>query len=88
MGQYLPLVTRNKDTARLIDVRYRQEYAASVNFAAFRGDLFPNKMCIRDRYLEMPEHPAMEINDWPELAMRSDYLDMRGLFPKLSLIHL
>ena len=41
MGQYLPLVTRNKDTARLIDVMYRQEYAASVNFAAFRGDLFP-----------------------------------------------
>lgn len=37
MGQYLPLVTRNKDTARLIDVMYRQEYAASVNFAAFRG---------------------------------------------------
>ena len=26
----------------------------------------------------------MEINDWPELAMRSDYLDMRGLFPKFE----
>ena len=36
------------------------------------------------QYLEMPEHPAMEINDWPELAMRSDYLDMRGLFPKFE----
>jgi hexosaminidase len=53
MGQYLPLVTRNKDTARLIDVMYRQEYAASVNFAAFRGDLFPNSKveldCLRER---------------------------------------
>ena len=28
------------------------------------------------QYLEMPEHPAMEINDWPELAMRSDYLEI------------
>lgn len=50
---YLPLVTRNKDTARLIDVMYRQEYAASVNFAAFRGDLFPNSKveldCLRER---------------------------------------
>lgn len=37
-----------------------------------------------DQYLRMPEHPALEISDWPELAMRSDYLDMRGLFPKFE----
>ena len=42
MGQYLPLVTRNKDTARLIDVMYRQEYAASVNLPRSAG-IFPEQ---------------------------------------------
>ncbi len=37
-----------------------------------------------DQYLEMPEHPSFEAVDWPDLAMRSDYLDMRGLFPKFD----
>lgn len=36
------------------------------------------------QYFEMPEHPSIEINDWPDLSMRSDYLDMRGLFPKFE----
>ena len=32
----------------------------------------------------MPAHPAVEITDWPELALRSDYLDMRGIYPKFE----
>lgn len=36
------------------------------------------------QWFEMPEHPALEICDWPELLLRSDYLDMRGIFPKFS----
>lgn len=27
---------------------------------------------------------SMEIVDWPDLALRSDYLDMRGLYPKFE----
>lgn len=53
IGQYLPQITRNRDTALLIDVLYRQEYATSVNFAAFRGDLYPDRPveldCLRER---------------------------------------
>ena len=53
IGQYLPQITRNRDTAILIDVLYRQEYATSVNFAAFRGDLYPDRPveldCLRER---------------------------------------
>ncbi len=53
VGGYLGSVTRNADTARLIDIMYRQEYAASVNFAAFRGNLFPDSKveldCLRER---------------------------------------
>ena len=36
------------------------------------------------QYFEMPSHPALEITDWPELSMRSDYLDLRGIFPKVE----
>lgn len=36
------------------------------------------------QWFEMPQHPAVEISDWPDLALRSDYLDMRGLFPKFD----
>lgn len=36
------------------------------------------------QYMDMPEHPALEINDWPDLAFRSDYLDLRGIFPKFE----
>ena len=36
------------------------------------------------QYLAMPAHPAVEITDWPELALRSDYLDMRGIYPKFE----
>ena len=53
IGQYLPQITRNRDTALLIDVLYRQEYATSVNFAAFRGNLYPDRPveldCLRER---------------------------------------
>lgn len=53
IGQYLPQITRNRDTAILIEVLYRQEYATSVNFAAFRGDLYPDRPveldCLRER---------------------------------------
>ena len=53
IGQYLPQITRNRDTALLIDVLYRQEYVTSVNFAAFRGDLYPDRPveldCLRER---------------------------------------
>lgn len=34
------------------------------------------------QWLLAPEKTAVEILDWPELSLRSDYLDMRGLFPK------
>ncbi|MBR3761445.1 MAG: family 20 glycosylhydrolase [Lachnospiraceae bacterium] len=34
------------------------------------------------QWFEMPERPALEICDWPELSLRSDYLDMRGIYPK------
>lgn len=42
------------------------------------------------QWMEMPEHPAVEICDWPDLSLRSDYLDLRGLFPKFEniLLHL
>lgn len=36
------------------------------------------------QYLQLSQHPALEITDWPELAMRSDYLDMRGIYPKFD----
>lgn len=36
------------------------------------------------QWLEWPEHKAVEVCDWPDLSMRSDYLDMRGLFPKFE----
>lgn len=53
MNQYLPLVKRNLDTAHLIDIMYRQEYAASVNYMVFRGDLYPDSQvdldCLRER---------------------------------------
>lgn len=53
IGGYLPLVTRNRDTARLIDILYRQEYATSINYSAFRGELFPDSKvemdCLRER---------------------------------------
>lgn len=38
------------------------------------------------QWFEMPEHPNLEICDWPDLALRSDYLDMRGIFPKFEKI--
>ena len=56
VGRFLPLIVRNRDTAELIDVLYRQEYAVSVNYAAFRGDFFANSAdsrveldCLRER---------------------------------------
>lgn len=53
VGGYLPQITRNRDTALLIDLMYRMEYATAVNFAAFRGDLFPGSKveldCLRER---------------------------------------
>lgn len=53
MSLYLPSITRNQDTARLIDVMYRHEYTTSVNVAAFRGDFFPDSKveldCLRER---------------------------------------
>lgn len=53
IGQYLPLIERGRDTAELIHILYQQEYAASVNFAAFRGDFFPDsgveQDCLRER---------------------------------------
>lgn len=36
------------------------------------------------QWLEWPNHKAVEVCDWPDLSMRSDYLDMRGLFPKFD----
>ena len=37
-----------------------------------------------NQWLEMPNPPALEICDWPDLELRSDYLDMRGIFPKVE----
>lgn len=31
---------------------------------------------------EEPYIPSVIIEDWPDLAMRSDYLDLRGIYPK------
>lgn len=31
---------------------------------------------------EEPELPAVLIEDWPDFDMRSDYLDLRGIYPK------
>lgn len=53
MGQYLPFVTRNRDTAELIWILYRQEFVTSVNYFAFRGDFFADseidRACLRER---------------------------------------
>lgn len=38
------------------------------------------------QYFQLPAHPSLEITDWPDLAVRSDYLDMRGLFPSFGRI--
>lgn len=45
--------------------------------------LFYGMQTIR-QWMRIPERPAVEICDWPELSMRSDYLDMRGIFPKFE----
>ncbi len=52
IGKYLPLITRNRDTAQLISVMYRQEYAVSVNYSVFRGDFFPDSKVEQDCLLE------------------------------------
>lgn len=36
------------------------------------------------QWFALPSPPAVEICDWPDLAMRSDYLDMRGIYPKFE----
>ena len=36
------------------------------------------------QWFRMRERPSLEICDWPDLALRSDYLDMRGLYPKFE----
>lgn len=36
------------------------------------------------QWLDAPVHERIEILDWPDLSLRSDYLDMRGLFPKFE----
>lgn len=56
----------------------------TIQLAAFDAPgLFYGMQTLR-QYLEMPEHPSVEINDWPDLYMRSDYLDLRGLYPKFE----
>lgn len=75
IGQLLPQVTRNQLTARLIEVMRRLEYAAPVNYTAFRGDFFPNSevelACLRERVSK----------DYPNL--RKAEQDLRALLPEL-----
>lgn len=42
------------------------------------------------QWLNAPRQDAFEVTDWPELTLRSDYLDMRGLYPVFEnlLVHI
>lgn len=39
-----------------------------------------------NQWFQMEKPFSMEVLDWPDLALRSDYLDMRGLYPKYDLL--
>lgn len=56
VAEFLPFMTRNRDTAELIDIMRRFEYAAPVNYTVFRGRLFPHSevelACLRERALK------------------------------------
>lgn len=38
------------------------------------------------QWFQMSSKKCIEIMDWPDLLMRSDYLDMRGIYPKFDKI--
>lgn len=84
ISQYLACVKRNKDTAMLIDIMYRHEYAVSVNFAAFRGDFYKNSKveldCLKERAPKQYSSLAKIDKELKDILSRLLTADMAVLF--------
>ncbi len=78
-GSFAPSYPFARPEGYILTVREETVQLAAHDAAG----LFYGMQTLR-QWMEMPEHPAVEICDWPDLSMRSDYLDMRGLFPKFE----
>lgn len=78
-GSFAPVYEMNRAEGYLLNIYEETVQVASKDA---RG-LFYGLQTLQ-QYLAMPEQKAIEISDWPDLAIRSDYLDMRGLFPKFD----
>lgn len=93
--QFIKLVKGNyalfseNSFAPIYEMNYKEGYLLSIQEDTLQissndeQGLFYGLQTVK-QWFDIPGKPTLEISDWPNLFLRSDYLDMRGLFPKFE----
>ena len=63
--------------------RLQIEGGALMLCAGDAAGLFYGMQTLR-QWLDMPRRPSLAVEDWPDVPLRADYLDLRGIFPKFD----